>query len=260
MIQVLFAWIHITKSTYKSFSQKGEIDFIKLTEEFNLMIEETPKITQEFMERIKENAEQGTISYTFGKVIIDVFPYVFPPEEQFSKSFQVVQQNEEFEDKVVLDIGTGTGIQAIYAALSGAKNVDAVDIFPTAVLCAKHNVKLNGLEDQIQIYESDLFSNLPKRKYDLILGNLPCLNLPQEDIRFHCLFDPGFEYHKRLLKEAKEFLVEDGRLVVPIIDLLGNQEFSSFEKLSEKNGYYCINRQSLFLESHEWRKYELKVK
>jgi len=42
----------------------------------------------------------------------------------------------------VLDMGTGSGIQAIFAA-SKSTNVTAVDINPLAVQCAKLNVKLN---------------------------------------------------------------------------------------------------------------------
>jgi len=51
---------------------------------------------------------------------------------------------EDFKDKVVLDIGCGTGILSIFAARAGAKHVYAVDNAEIA-LHARAIVKKNGL-------------------------------------------------------------------------------------------------------------------
>ena len=53
----------------------------------------------------------------------------------------------------VLDLGTGTGILALGAALLGAQSVLAVDSNPLAVRTAMANVRLNGLEERVQVKE-----------------------------------------------------------------------------------------------------------
>ena len=75
------------------------------------------------------------------------------------------------------DIGSGSGIQSIVAILAGAIHVDATDISSVAVECTKHNIELNNLGNEVSIYQGDLLSALPKKKYDLIMANLPQLKL-----------------------------------------------------------------------------------
>ncbi|WFA85771.1 50S ribosomal protein L11 methyltransferase [Paenibacillus amylolyticus] len=67
----------------------------------------------------------------------------------------VIQGGEE-----VIDVGTGSGILAIGAIKLGAKHVLALDLDPVAVISARDNVELNGLEQQITVKESDLLSVL----------------------------------------------------------------------------------------------------
>lgn len=60
----------------------------------------------------------------------------------------------------VIDVGTGSGILAVGAMLLGAKSVLALDLDPVAVDSARDNVRLNRLQDQITVKESDLLSLL----------------------------------------------------------------------------------------------------
>ena len=70
-----------------------------------------------------------------------------------------------------LDIGTGTGILAMTAALIGAKSVLASDIDPMAAKVAAENVKINGLEDRISCACGDLFEKADVTA-DLISANI----------------------------------------------------------------------------------------
>jgi ribosomal protein L11 methyltransferase len=71
----------------------------------------------------------------------------------------------------VLDLGTGTGILAIGAALLGAEKVLAVDNNPLAVKTATLNVKLNGLEESIEVKEG-LAEDIIEYPSDLLIANI----------------------------------------------------------------------------------------
>lgn len=71
----------------------------------------------------------------------------------------------------VFDVGTGSGILAIAAALLGAKSVKAVDIDAVAVRVARENIADNGLEDKIEVKEGDLLRGT-EGQTDVIIANI----------------------------------------------------------------------------------------
>lgn len=75
------------------------------------------------------------------------------------------------KDAVVFDVGTGSGILAIAAALCGAKAVKAVDIDGVAVRVARENVADNHLSDKIEVCEGDLLHGAEGRA-DVIIANI----------------------------------------------------------------------------------------
>lgn len=85
----------------------------------------------------------------------------------------------DFKDKTVLDMGAGTGVLAILAAMKGAKKVDAVDIDNWCYLNAKENVERNGV-GQVSVFEGDA-GLLGDTSYDIVLANIN-RNILLEDI------------------------------------------------------------------------------
>jgi SAM-dependent methyltransferase len=71
-----------------------------------------------------------------------------------------------------LDLGTGCGILAIFAAARGY-DVTAVDVEPRAVSCARANAILNKIEGRIRFLEGDLFAPVGGMAFDLVVFNLP---------------------------------------------------------------------------------------
>ena len=71
----------------------------------------------------------------------------------------------------VLDLGTGTGIIAIGAVLLGAKRVLAVDNNPLAARTAMFNVKLNKLEENIEVKEARAEDYVDSHS-DLLIANI----------------------------------------------------------------------------------------
>jgi release factor glutamine methyltransferase len=81
----------------------------------------------------------------------------------------------------VLDMGTGSGICAIFAARI-ARRVVAVDINPAAVRCTRVNAMLNDLETRIDVREGDLFGPVAGERFDVVLFNPPfLLGVPIDD-------------------------------------------------------------------------------
>ena len=71
----------------------------------------------------------------------------------------------------VLDIGTGSGVLAIAAALLGADKVVAIDTDPMACREARINVGLNGVSRKISIVAGDM-TILKASKFDVVVANL----------------------------------------------------------------------------------------
>jgi release factor glutamine methyltransferase len=71
-----------------------------------------------------------------------------------------------------LDMGTGSGVGAIFAARRGF-DVVAVDINPEAVRCARINALLNHVDARIDVRHGDLFEAVAGERFDLVLFNPP---------------------------------------------------------------------------------------
>ncbi|SHG85485.1 [LSU ribosomal protein L11P]-lysine N-methyltransferase [Thermosyntropha lipolytica DSM 11003] len=72
----------------------------------------------------------------------------------------------------VVDAGCGSGILSIAAVKLGAARVWAMDIDDVAVKVARENVKLNGLEDKIQVEEGDIIEKIAQLEVDMVLANI----------------------------------------------------------------------------------------
>ena len=76
---------------------------------------------------------------------------------------------DPFPEKV-LDVGTGTGILAMAAALLGAPEIMAIDNDPDAVVCATANIEQNGLTHMVTASNKNL--DKVKGPFDLVVANI----------------------------------------------------------------------------------------
>lgn len=134
---------------------------------------------------------------------------VFNPKYYFTSKFMAENIKVNPWD-VVLDIGTGSGIQAITAGETASKVV-AIDINPEAVRFAKKNIMANGMEDVVFVVEGDLFSPLNSRQlFSVILFTPPYLEgMPRSDFE-RALFDPCKKLVRRFFRDAKNYLKPGG--------------------------------------------------
>jgi ribosomal protein L11 methyltransferase len=73
----------------------------------------------------------------------------------------------------VLDVGVGSGVLAVAAAVLGAGAVDGVDIEPVAVRAARENAARNGVADVIRVEEGSVGPGQPfQGEYDLVVANI----------------------------------------------------------------------------------------
>jgi ribosomal protein L11 methyltransferase len=84
----------------------------------------------------------------------------------------------DLKGKIILDMGCGTGILSIMAAMKGAKAVWAVDTDEWAWQNAQENLKRNKIEN-VEIIKGNI-QNIPEEKFDLILANINLNTLLQD--------------------------------------------------------------------------------
>ncbi|HBL30917.1 MAG TPA: methylase [Acidobacteria bacterium] len=106
-------------------------------------------------------------------VLPDVFnPVVFRTGTLLARTVATSPWAAPREGSRALDLGTGSGVGAVFAARRGHR-VLAADVNPAAVRCARLNALLNRLEDRIEAREGDLFAAVAGERFDLILFNPP---------------------------------------------------------------------------------------
>jgi ribosomal protein L3 glutamine methyltransferase len=135
----------------------------------------------------------------------------------------------------VLELCTGSGCLAILAAHAFPNaDIDAVDLSKPALEVATRNVDEYKLDDRIALFEGDLFAPLPERRYDVIITNPPYVNadsmasLPAEykhepEMALAGGAD-GMDIVRRIITEARNWLTDDGVLVVEIGNERANVE------------------------------------
>lgn len=159
---------------------------------------------------ITENRNRETRDLTVCGVTVRVNKDVFTPDpEMTNSSLMLLKSLPDLSGKTVLDVGTGCGILAVYAALHGAARVTAVDIDPTAVANARENIERLNLSDKVEVVQTNLFDGLTQ-KYDLIVANLPILGAV-----WNHLTGPVSKVYDRFISEYDRYLQHpDGRVLM----------------------------------------------
>jgi release factor glutamine methyltransferase len=108
----------------------------------------------------------------FKDKVFMVDEHVYEPAED---TFLLAEKLTVMENDIVLDMGTGCGILAVFAA-EKAKRVVAVDVNPHAIECATNNAQTNDVKERIEFRQGDLFQPIKQNEnFDLILFNSPYL-------------------------------------------------------------------------------------
>jgi ribosomal protein L11 methyltransferase len=127
------------------------------------------------------------------------------------------------ENSKVFDIGCGSGILAIAAAKLGAKEVLAVDLDEVAVAVSKENVKLNNVENIVDVKHGNLM-DVVNDKADIIVANIiaDIIKILAKDVanfmKDDAVFISSGIIHAKV-DEVKESLIENGFEIVNVESL-----------------------------------------
>ena len=189
---------------------------------------------------------KGKIIQYLGKKFL-VYKNTFLP---FKDSQPLVKNFKIKRGESVLDIGTGSGVIAIFACYHGADRVVAVDINPAALRSTRHNAKIHGFGKTIVAKRSNLFENIGKEKFDVITANLPFRNKPAHDLVSQSQWDTNLETNKRFFKEVRKYLKPSGRIYFAQSNFGAVEEIKALAKAA-KFSFRVINNQSISKNNRE---------
>jgi len=158
----------------------------------------------------------------------------------------LIQDNKKYKfidsKKIkILDMGSGSGIQAETCFNKGFKNVFAADINQKAIIELK--------KKKLKTIQTDLFKNINKtKKFDLIVFNSPYLPENKYDKGLDTTAGKkGYEIIVKFLKQAKDYLNKNGKILL-LFSTLSKPKI--ILKNAEKFGYKytLLDKKRLFFE------------
>lgn len=181
-----------------------------------------------------------------------------PETELLIESFSEVTGFKKEKEFSFLDLGTGSGAISIsLLRLFPQTKAVLADISQEALDVARKNIKKYGLEKRAECILSDGFSQLRGRKWDVIVSNPPyVVSRDIQSLEPEVLSEPhlaldggedGLNFYRLLASEAKNYLAENGFLIVEVgqgqseavREIFAKADFAS---ISEKKDLLNISR------------------
>ncbi len=87
------------------------------------------------------------------------------------RGMEALAKGKSFDERSILDLGCGSGVLSVYAALLGCSDIIALDIEAEAIQMTRDNAELNRVSHCIDVRDTSLI-DMCQTKYDLILANI----------------------------------------------------------------------------------------
>lgn len=174
---------------------------------------------------------------------------IYEPQED---TYLILDEIKKLANGNVLDMGTGSGILALAAAVN-ADHVLGLDINPDAVKFAKDTAKVSGLIN-LEFHHSNLFSYLEdkKQRFDLITFNPPYLpediREPKESRLITTGGKKGYELIEKFFEKASKYLMPFGKILIIFSSLTGKEHVHNIMEKYAFN-FQKISEQELFAET-----------
>ena len=162
---------------------------------------------------------------------------------------EVIRKAENISNPVILDLCTGSGAIAVSLA-KYIKNVHicAVDISSKALEIAKKNAELNGVKNNIEFIESNLFDKIKERKFDIIVSNPPYIETEtiktlSKDVQSEPKIaldggKDGLDFYRKIADSGSKYLNRQGYIC---LEIGYNQRIAVRQILENKKRYVNIN-------------------
>lgn len=140
------------------------------------------------------------------------------------------------------DVGTGTGVLAAVLAKRGIAQVVATDQDPRALACARGNLTQLGLENHVELVQTDMF---PQGQAPLIVCNPPWLPARPSAPVEYALYDPDSRMLRAYLQGLPGHLAPDGEGWLILSDLaehLGLRQPDEVTTLIHDAGLRVVDR------------------
>ncbi|GGS83761.1 MULTISPECIES: methyltransferase domain-containing protein [Streptomyces] len=158
----------------------------------------------------------------------DLFDEVFAPvySPSTSVALELLGLNspqEHGRSGSFLEIGCGTGVIAVTAALAGCERVVAADISPAAVENAAVNADRHGVTRRVRAVHSDLFSGLREQeRFDTVFWSSNYVMGPAgyeyKTVHERAYVDTGYQAHRRFVEQAVHWTAPGGRVLLHFSD------------------------------------------
>ena len=219
-VWLIFGFLHLPHDTIENFldahltsKEKKDLSFL-IEKRINDKIPTAYLLNEAWLRDYKFYVDERVIvprSLIAESLSENLYPWIDNPEKIYS----------------ALDLCTGSGCLGIMMAHSFQNAmIDLVDLSEKALQVAEINVNHYGLHDRIELIQSDLFNGLEGKKYDLIISNPPYVNqtsvdsFPMEFLKEPSMAlgsgEDGLDHTIRIIHEAKQYLNDDGMLIVEI--------------------------------------------
>ncbi|MCQ6552340.1 class I SAM-dependent methyltransferase [Streptomyces sp. C10-9-1] len=122
-----------------------------------------------------------------------------------------------------LEIGTGSGVIAVMAALAGSPRVVATDVNPRAVENAAVNAERHAVNDRLRTVHSDLFSEIGEsERFDTVFWSSNYVLGPDtyeyKSVHERAYVDTGYRTHRRFVEQAPRWVTPGGSALLHFSD------------------------------------------
>jgi release factor glutamine methyltransferase len=162
-----------------------------------------------YAEALEEGSEVRSFDYLGVSIIVP--PDVMPITPMSHLLGEQVLSKVGPGDRV-LDMGTGSGVNAVLAATRGA-SVLAVDISAPALEAARANVARNGVPELVEVKRSDVFSDV-RGEFDWIVFDPPFRWFKPRSIMESVMADEGYQAMTRFFREARSHLEPEAKMLI----------------------------------------------